>query len=615
MSTDSPASPGPDWDMTPYFEEPGGEAYRSFRAALDRDVARLVEQARALGPIARGTVEDWIGWTVRLEEAQGRSAHLASYLGCMGAADARDESIRAEVAAAAAARAELQKATNALRSALGACDGATFEALVADPRLASARYFLSRLRERAAFHMEESLEDLVSDLDVTGLTAWSRLYDQVTGNLEFDLAVEGRPARRLPVSMTRSLLEDPDPAVRRAAFQGSSDAWESRAEVFAACLNAISGTRLTLDRRRGVDHFLDPALFDAGITRRTLDALLEAVRGRQEIARRFLRRKAREHGRDVIAWWDLTAPWGGEAGGALGFEEAGARVEEAFAGFHPRLGRFAREAIDGRWIDWSPRPGKRPGGFCSTSPLLDQSRIFLTFQGAVGDMATLAHELGHAWHGRVMADLRPWARRYPMTLAETASTFAEQVVVDAALAHPDTPAAERRQMLHERLMDGVSFLLDIPTRFDFEVSLHTERARGELGVTRLCELMTEAQSRNFGDVLDEDGRNPWFWASKLHFYIAGIRFYNFPYTFGFLFALGLYSLARTEGPGFWERYQRLLRRTGSAPAEEVAREGLSVDIGSPDFWNASIDALETDLDRFLREVGEGDSPEPGDRPL
>jgi oligoendopeptidase F len=277
-------------------------------------------------------------------------------------------------------------------------------------------------------------------------------------------------------------------------------------------------------------------------------------------------------------------------------------VANAFAGFQPELGHFAREAVSQRWIDYSPRPGKRPGGFCSTSPLLEQSRIFLTFQGALGDMATLAHELGHAFHGRVMSDMRPWARRYPMTLAETASTFAEQVVIDATLAHPETPVGERRQMLHGRLQDAVSFLLNIPTRFDFEHALYEERAEGELSVRRLGELMGEAQTRNFGDVLDPDGRDPWFWASKLHFYIASIRFYNFPYTFGYLFALGLYAVARSEGGRFWERYKRLLRHTGSAPAEVVARDGLGVDIESPDFWNASIDGIEADLERFLREV-------------
>ncbi len=589
----------PDWDMSVFFDGPGSDTYREFRRRLEADVAELLRELERLAPIDVRDPEPWVRWILRLEDANGRSTHLACYLGCMGAADARDERIQAETASAAAARAQLAKAFNGLRSALGACEPEAFEAVVSDGRLADARYFLDRTRQRSAWSMPDALEDLASDLDVTGLSAWGRLYDQTSGTLEFDLSMPGGQTRRLPVSMTRSLLEDPNPAVRRAAFEGSNAAWASRGEVFAACLNAIAGTRLALDRRRGVDHFLDPALFDAGIGRGTLDALLEAVRERQEVARRFLRGRARQRGLDALPWWDLTAPPedDGESG-PLAWSDATQRVEQAFAGFHPDLGRFAREAVDGRWIDFRPRPGKRPGGFCSTSPLLDQSRIFLTFQETLGDMATLAHELGHAFHGRVMSDQRPWARRYPMTLAETASTFAEQVVIDAALSSQDTPPDERRRMLHGRLLDACAFLLDIPTRFDFEFALYEERADGELGVGRLCELMSEAQARNFGDALASDGRDPWFWASKLHFYLTGIRFYNFPYTFGFLFALGLYAVARERGEGFWERYRTLLRATGSAPAEVVARDGLGVDLKRPEFWLASIDGLERDLEAY-----------------
>jgi len=597
-------SAAPDWDMTAYFDALGSASYRAFRSDLARDVEALLREAPGLGPITEQSLERWSGWIARLEEVAGRSTHLASYLGCLGAADARDETTKTETASAAAARAQLAKGYNALRSALGACDDEVFGRLLDDPGLDGIGYFLERLRRRAAWSMSEELEGLASDLDVDGLSAWGRLYDQVSGTLEFDLVVPGRETRRLAVSMTRSLLEDPDPAVRRAAFAGSNEAWASRSEIFAACLNAISGTRLTLDRRRGVGHFLEPALFEAGIERATLDALMEAVRGRQDVARRFLRWKARRMGHDRLAWWDLTAPLDADSGRPLEWSDATTRVERAFSEFHPELGRFAKEAVAGRWLDYSPRPGKRPGGFCSTSPLLDQSRIFLTYQGALGDVATLAHELGHAWHGRAVRDLRPWARRYPMTLAETASTFAEQVVIDAALSSPTTPRSERLQMLHGRLQDAATFLLDIPTRFDFECALYSERAQGELSVARLCELMDDAQTRNFGDALDPAGRHSWYWASKLHFFITGIRFYNFPYTFGYLFALGLYAVARSEGDAFWERYRRLLRHTGRAPAEVVAREGLGVDIGKPDFWNASIDGLESDLERFESELAD-----------
>jgi oligoendopeptidase F len=447
--------------------------------------------------------------------------------------------------------------------------------------------------------MAPELEDLAADLDTTGLSAWSRLYDRVSGTLEFELAVPGREPRRVPVALVRSLLEDAAPAVRRAALLGSNAAWERVGDVAASCLNAISGTRLLLYRRQGVPHFLDPALFDSAISRRTLDALLDAVRGRGELARAYLHRKAQIlFGTRTLGFQDLLAPLPLEGLGRVPWPEARERVLRAFARFHPELESFARRAFDGRWIDWEPRPGKRPGGFCSSSPVIRESRVFLTYGGAPGDVSTLAHELGHAFHAFAMRDLRPFALRYPMTLAETASTFAERLLADARLAEPGLPAAERLALLDGRMQDAATFLLNIPMRLHFETALYEERARGELSPRRLGELMREAQRAWYGDTIAEEELDPWFWASKLHFYIAGLSFYNFPYTFGFLFSLGLYARAREQGSAFLPRYVELLRRTGRMSAEDVARSSLGVDLGEPVFWNASLDLVAEDARAF-----------------
>src|SRR5690606_25952168 len=233
------------------------------------------------------------------------------------------------------------------------------------------------------------------------------------------------------------------------------------------------------------------------------------------------------------------------------------------------------------------------GGFCSSSQLIGQSRIFMTYNGAFGDVQTLAHELGHAFHNWVMRDLRPWQRGYPMTLAETASTFAEQLIIDAALE--GAGPAERLALLDQRLLEAATFTLNIPMRFDFEHALYSRRPAGELSVGELKEMMIEAQRANFGDALDPDQLDPWYWASKLHFYITGVGFYNFPSSFGYLFSLGIFARARKEGPDFLPTYERLLRQTASAPAEVVAREVLGVDLGGPDFWNASLDLIAEDL--------------------
>jgi oligoendopeptidase F len=265
---------------------------------------------------------------------------------------------------------------------------------------------------------------------------------------------------------------------------------------------------------------------------------------------------------------------------------------------YPGLAGYFEQALEKRWIESEKRPGKRPGAFCTGSEVSGEQRVYMTFGGALRDASTLAHETGHAWHGWLMRDLRPMLRSYPMTLAETASVFAEQILAEGAASDPGLSDAQKLLVLDGELCDAAIMLLDITVRYEFERAFHDERARGEVGVSRLGELMSAAQRRVWADALLPDGTDPWFWASKLHFYITGTTFYNFPYTFGFLLAMALVRMFREKGPAFLADYERFLRLTGSGSAEEVVREALGQDIRKPEFWAAGISALEEPLARY-----------------
>jgi oligoendopeptidase F len=587
------AAPG-DWDMEPYFPSFRGGEYRNFRAALDADVAELARPGLAL-PALSADLDGFAAHLVRLEAISARSRHLGSYLGCIAAADAHDEDIQREVASASTLDAQLEKAFTPFHEALRDASDPDLARLSGHRALAGCAHFLDRQRHSARFSMPGPEQRLAADLSVDGIDAWGRLYNRISGTLELELRAPDRPVERLPVALTRSLMEDPDPDVRRAALAGANAAWESVGASVAACLNAIAGTRLTLYARRGVAHFLDEAVFDGGIERRTLDAMWAAVRERRDLARACLRHKAKALGLPRLGFQDLLTPVRGGAAAPLPFEAARERLLTSFEKRYPAFAAFTADAFARRWIDHTPRPGKRPGGFCSTSPLIHESRIFVTYRGGPKDVATLAHELGHAFHSHLMREQRLWARRYPMTLAETASTFAEQLAIEARLEDPETPAAERRELLEHRINDAAVFMLDIPTRFEFERGVYEARARGELSVSELCERMRAAQLEWFGDALDPTQLDPWFWASKLHFYITRTSFYNYPYTFGYLFSRALFERARAEGPAFLPRYEELLRRTGSATPERCAQEALGVDVGSPAFWHEAIDGVARDL--------------------
>jgi len=595
---------GPDWDLTGFFADGdghAGEAYREFRVSLAEDGRRLRERARSLAAITRANVRDWAALIVDLEAAWARGQHLSVYLSCCSATDSKDEVLRTESASAEAERARLEQVFVLLRDAMRSVDDDTFATLLADERSKDAEHFLTRLRRRARFAMGAELEELVTELDVDGVGAWSRLYSTVSGALAFDLELPNGSKRREPVAMTRTLMEDADPAVRSAAFRGANAAWESVGDVAVACLNAISGTRLSLYRRRGVEHFLDPALFDAAISRPTLEALLSAVEERAEVPRAFLREKAAAFGLERLRFHDLSAPLPIGETARIPWTLATERVCAAFARSYPALASFAEAAVARRWIDHTPRPGRRPGGFCASSHLLGESRIYLTYDGSDGDLATLAHELGHAWHAWLLRDQRSWGRRYPMTLAETASTFAENLVVDAVLGEEES-GLRRAHVLNGHLQHAATYLLDILARFRFEEALYTERAKGELPKSRLIELMASSQRAAYGDALAADGLDPWFWASKRHFYLSTSSFYNFPYTFGYLLSLGLATRLAQEGPKFLPRYEEFLARSGRDAAEGVARSVLGVDLACPDFWRATIDPIQERLDLFAESM-------------
>ena len=586
------------WDMTPYFDTFDGAAFRAFREACRAQVAGLHVRVRELGALSASNVAGWAEVFCAREAMVVDLAHLWSYLHCLGSANTRDEGVQEARAAMSADDAEVDKLNALVYDALRDVDEEVFEALLAHPSMAGAGYELGRMRRRAASRMTRDQELLAAELSVDGLKAWGRLYDKLDGSLDFELAVPGRPARRVPMAWKRSLTQDPDAEVRKAALDGSNAAWASVAPSLVTSLNAIAGWRLTLGRWRGESHFMEPALFQSAISQEVLDAMLDAVAQRREVVWRYLKRKARLIGKPRLGFQDLSCPVPLESPQRLSWGEARARVEEAFERYEPELGEFARMAFEAGWIDSEPREGKRSGGFCSRSPLIKQTRIFMTYNHTMGDVQTLAHELGHAYHGWVMRDLRQMAQRYPMTLAETASMFAEAVLTDAVLDDPDTRAEERAVILDARLSRAATSLLNIPMRTLFEKAFYEERREGEVSLSRTKALMLDAQRVCYGDCLAEDEMDPWFWASKLHFFLTGTSFYNFPYTFGYLFSQGVFARARRQGPSFFDTYKTLLCRTGSVDPETLAREVLGVELSGPEFWLESMEIVEDDLRRF-----------------
>jgi oligoendopeptidase F len=587
------------WDLTSYFPTFDGPEMHQFKEALRNDVAALKQDAATLPVLSDESASAWENILLRNEDLMRRMSHLNSYISCLASADAHNEAYRKEETDLTRGRAELAKVRIELLRAFKAIPQKVFTDLLGNASLDGAQNYLNRLREESSRAMSSDKEALATDLGIDGIQAWGQLYDTVSSKLLFDMVFPDGSRKKLPMSQRRSLLDNPDRCVRKAAFDGGNAAWQTIEDTAASALNAIAGTRLTLNRHRGVDHFLDIALFQAAITRKTLDAMFEALYANLEIPRSILRFKAKLMGQPAIAWYDLGAPLDLPEEERLSWEKAKSMVGGSFARAYPALGDFfQRQVIAKNWVDWEPRAGKRPGGFCTSSMLSKESRIFMTYNESLGDVLTLAHESGHAYHGALMRDVRPFARGYPMTLAETASTFGEQVLMNGFLEAPTVTDRQKALILDVEVGHGAIYLLDIPVRYEFEKAFYEERSENPVSISRLKQLMVDTQRRVLGDVLESGAEDPYFWASKLHFYITGITFYNFPYTFGYILSRGLYRMFKEESAGFLPKYEAFLRLAGSDTAENVVKRTLGVDIEKPDFWVEAIQSLEEPLNRL-----------------
>ncbi len=586
-------------DLTNYFPQFDGPEMRRFKARLQDDIASVKNKAATRHTLSDETAAGWEEIFLLNEDIVRRMSHLNSYVSCLAASDAHNEKYLKEEAELARLRAEWAKLRVELLRAVKDTSDEFFTCFVGRPTLNGAQNYLSRLRQDARRAMTTDKEILATDLGIDGIQAWGRLYDTVSSKLEFEMLFPDGRRERLPMSQRRSLMDSPNRGIRKAAFDGGNAAWQSIEDTAAAALNAIAGTRLTLNRYRGVEHFLEIALFQSAITRQTLDAMLEALFANREIPKQILRLKAKLIAQPALAWFDLGAPLNIPGQGTLSWQRAKSMVAESFNRAYPSLGTFFKQQVIAKnWIDWEPRKGKRPGGFCTTSMLTKESRIFMTYNESLSDMLTLAHESGHAFHGALMREVRPYGRGYPMTLAETASTFGEQVLMNGMLDDPSISAAQKIMMLDIEVGHAAIYLLDIPVRYEFEKAFYEERARGPLTVSQIKQLMVETQRKILGDILAIGGEDPYLWASKLHFYITGITFYNFPYTFGYLLSRGLYQMFKMEGRDFLPKFEELLRLAGRDTVENVVQRTVGQNLEKQEFWDAAIRSLEQPLSRL-----------------
>jgi pepF/M3 family oligoendopeptidase len=466
-------------------------------------------------------------------------------------------------------------------------------------RVAEHRGTLEKLAARAEHQMSEAEEGLYAELMASGSTAWSQLQHVATSQLSASVLLPDGTSESLSMAAVRGMATHADPAVRKAAYDAEMSAWPTVTATCAAALNGVKGEANVVNRRRGWTSPLDASLFANSVSRATFDAMHGAVTASLPDFRRWMLSKARLHGHEgPLPWWDLVAPLPFAPTG-ISWDEGLSIVRNAFSSYGGPLAGLVDRAVNEEWIDAGPRPGKGGGAFCM--PFIgDRSLVFLNWSGSVDAAQTTAHELGHAYHNTQLAHRTPLQRALPMALAETASIFCETLVVEEGLQRLQGRA--RLALLDTDLQGSTQVVVDIHSRFLFESELFTRRQRRTLGPTELNELMLQAQADAYGDGLDQSTAHPYMWALKPHYYSS--QFYNWPYTYGLLFGMGLYAQYQVDPERFRAHYDDALSRVGMNTAEELAAV-FGFDVTDGAFWTASLDIVRSRIaayDQLAAEV-------------
>ncbi|NGZ76836.1 M3 family oligoendopeptidase [Saccharibacillus alkalitolerans] len=584
------------WDLETIF--PGGSSSGEFDAFLNKlsaDVASLGTTIDGMQPPK--SAEETASFDPVFEQVQDISARFrqaGAFVSCLSAQDQNDQKAGQLSARVGSIRARWHSIVATFDNLLKNTEDAVWEAWMSRETIAPVSFNLSEGRSQARDKMSPELESLALSLSVDGYQGWSSFYNTIVRHVRVRCEENGK-TELLSAAQAANKLGSADPKQREEMGRNWEQAWTDVEDYCADTLNHLAGFRLALYEKRGWENVLREPLENNRMSDKTLETMWQVITDNKPVFVEYLNRKAALLNADKLGWHDVDAPIG-ESESKIGYDDAAALIVEQFRSFSPRMADFAQRAFDNHWIEAEDRAGKRPGGFCTALPLTKETRIFMTYSGTASNVSTLAHELGHGYHQHVMDELPTFSQRYAMNVAETASTFAEMIVADSLVKKAATED-ERLVLLEDKIQRSVAFFMNIHARFLFETRFYEKRRSGLLTPADLSDLMVEAQKEAYCGALGD--YHPHFWASKLHFYNTGVPFYNFPYTFGYLFSTGIYAQAQKEGADFADKYDALLLDTGRMTVEQLASKHLGVDLTQPDFWQAAVDVSVADVRTFL----------------
>ena len=565
------------------------DLYPSFES---QEFKQDVEAYKALkGKFESLTLEDSIEGITQvvklLEESTVLTGRLYNYIHLTLATDTTHETATQVEVQLAGISADLQATYAKVSKFLGTIQ----TDITTDPFLAEYRYYFEEAKKDATHLLSDELEEVLAKMSISGGKAWSQLFDFMWSSAQGEYKGEV-----VTLSEIRGKAYDSDAEVRKSAYEAELKMYDAIKEPIAFSLNHIKKEVLTTSQLRGYESPLAHTLEASRMSRETLDALLEAIREYLPNFRKYLRHKAALLGHENgLPFYDLFAPVGNSSR-TFTVEESKDYLIENFKTFSADLAEMTEEFFDKHYIDFYPRKGKVGGAFCANLPMIKQSRVLTNFTGSLSDVVTLAHELGHAYHGLHIENHRPLNQDYSMPVAETASTFNENIIMNTAIK--EASDEEKIALIESQLQDTTQIIVDIYSRYLFESAVFENREQSFMFSKDLEEMMLSAQKEAYGDGLDQSYLHPYMWACKPHYYSTGLSFYNFPYAFGGLFSKGLYAIYQEQPEGFVEKYQELLRATTVSSVEDTAKV-LGVDVSTPKFWKKALAEVADSIEAFI----------------
>ena len=565
------------------------DLYPSFES---QEFKKDVEAYKALkGKFESLTLEDSIEGITQvvklLEESTVLTGRLYNYIHLTLATDTTHETATQVEVKLAGVSADLQATYAKVSKFLGTIQ----TDITTDPFLAEYRYYFEEAKKDATHLLSDELEEVLAKMSISGGKAWSQLFDFMWSSAQGEYKGEV-----VTLSEIRGKAYDSDAEVRKSAYEAELKMYDAIKEPIAFSLNHIKKEVLTTSQLRGFESPLAHTLEASRMSRETLDALLEAIREYLPNFRKYLRHKAALLGHENgLPFYDLFAPVGNSSR-TFTVEESKDYLIENFKTFSDDLAEMTEEFFDKHYIDFYPRKGKVGGAFCANLPMIKQSRVLTNFTGSLSDVVTLAHELGHAYHGLHIENHRPLNQDYSMPVAETASTFNENIIMNTAIK--EASDEEKIALIESQLQDTTQIIVDIYSRYLFESAVFENREQSFMFSKDLEEMMLSAQKEAYGDGLDQSYLHPYMWACKPHYYSTGLSFYNFPYAFGGLFSKGLYAIYQEQPEGFVEKYQELLRATTVSSVEDTAKV-LGVDVSTPEFWKKALAEVAESIEAFI----------------